>query len=273
MLYILVKTLVLPPACFFVLFFIGLLVKRRWPKLGRALLWGLLIVVYLATTPFVAGELMAPLQPFPPVDLQASDQRADAIVVVGAGVYFSAPEYTAPDGGASGPSTSNLAGTSNLPGTSNLDAAGSLTLQRLQYAAYLARATGKPVLVSGGPADPSSQASLADVMADTMKRDFGVPVRWIEDRSDNTRTNALLSAEKLRQEGIERIYLVTHAWHMPRALFAFQEAGLEVVPAPTRFESRSTIEAQDFVPSPKALLATFYAVHEWLGIAWYRLRG
>lgn len=266
MLYTLVKTLVLPPACFFVLFFLGLLVRRRWPKLGRVLLWGLFIVVYLATTPFVAGELMAPLQPFPPVDLQASDQRADAIVVVGAGVYFSAPEYTAPDREASGPDTSSL-------DVAGLDVAGALTLQRLQYAAYLARATGKPVLVSGGPADPSSQASLADVMADTMKRDFGVPVRWIEDRSDNTRTNALLSAEKLRQEGIERIYLVTHAWHMPRALFAFQEAGLEVVPAPTRFETRSTIEPQDFVPSPKALLATFYAVHEWLGIAWYRLRG
>ncbi|MEQ9607160.1 MAG: YdcF family protein [Kiloniellaceae bacterium] len=261
MLYTVVKTLVLPPACFFVLFFIGLLVKRRWPRLGRALLWGLLVVVYLATTPFVAGELMAPLQPFPPVDLQASDQRADAIVVVGAGIYFSAPEYAAPDGGASG------------AGASNLDVAGALTLQRLQYAAYLARATGKPVLVSGGPADPSSQASLADVMAETMTRDFGVAVRWIEDRSDNTRTNALFSAEKLRAEGIERIYLVTHAWHMPRALFAFQEAGLAVVPAPTRFESRSTIEPQDFVPSAKALLATFYAVHEWLGLVWYRLRG
>jgi len=271
LLYTLVKTLVLPPACFFVLFFIGLLVKRRWPKLGRALLWGLLIVVYLATTPFVAGELMAPLQPYPPVDLQSSDQRADAIVVIGAGIYFAAPEYAAPDGGASAPDTSRLDGTGLE--VAGLDVAGALTLQRLQYAAYLARATGKPVLVSGGPADPSSQASLAEVMADTMERDFGVPVRWIEDRSDNTRTNALLSAEKLRQEGIERIYLVTHAWHMPRALFAFQEAGLEVVPAPTRFESRSTIEPQDFVPSPKALLATFYAVHEWLGIAWYRLRG
>ncbi len=63
MFYKFLKTLVLPPTSFFVLFFLGLLLARWRPKLGRTFLWSLLAVAYLASTSFVAGELMAPLQP------------------------------------------------------------------------------------------------------------------------------------------------------------------------------------------------------------------
>ncbi|MGF1630417.1 MAG: YdcF family protein [Kiloniellaceae bacterium] len=255
MLYTIVKILVLPPTSFFVLFIVAALLKKRWPRLGRVLLSILLLVVYLATTPFLAGELMAPLQRFAPVDLQNPDPEVGAILVLGAGVYFSAPEYWEPGASEFG-----------------VDAADSLTLQRTAYAAYLARATGKPVMVSGGPVGMPGARTVAEVMQRTLQRDFGVPVRWVEDRSDNTATNAVLSAAKLRDEGIDKVYLVTHAWHMPRAIIAFEQTGIEVVPAPTRFVSRSEVFLQDFIPSAKALLATYYAIHEWLGIAWYRLR-
>ena len=255
MLYAIAKTLVLPPTSFFILFFAGLLLKRRWPRLGRSFLVVLLMVVYLATTPFVAGELMAPLQIAGPVDLENPDPDVDAIVVLGAGVYSDAPEYQPLRNGDAG-----------------FDAADSLSLERLEYAAYLARATGKPLLVSGGPIGLPSDRPLAQVMLATLQRDFGVGVRWIEQRSDSTSTNATLSAALLREEQVDRIYLVTHAWHMPRALIAFEETGIEVIPAPTRFVSRSELQLQDFVPSAKALLVTFYATHEWLGIVWYRLR-
>jgi uncharacterized SAM-binding protein YcdF (DUF218 family) len=255
LLYTFVKTVVLPPTSFFVLLFVGLLLRRRWPGLGRIFLSILLLVVYLATTPFLAGELMAPLQTFGPVDLENPDPEVEAILVLGAGVYFDAPEYRPSEGTEMG-----------------VDAPDSLSLQRAEYAAYLAKATGKPVMVSGGPTDLSDGRTLAQVMQITLQRDFGVSVRWVEDRSDNTKTNVMLSASLLREQGIRRIYLVTHAWHMPRAIIAFEQSGIDVVPAPTRFVSRSEMELQDFVPSAKALLMNFYAIHEWLGIAWYRLR-
>ena len=93
MLYGIATSLILPPTCFFGLLVLGLLVKRRWPRVGRAWLYLLLILVYMSTTPYVAGELMAPLQPYPPIDPENPDPEVRAIVVLGAGVYYGAPEY------------------------------------------------------------------------------------------------------------------------------------------------------------------------------------
>ncbi len=255
MLYKILKILVLPPTSFVVLFIAGWLLQKRWPRLGRGFLWGLLAVVYLATTPFVAGELMAPLQPYGPVNTNDPDPDVDAIVVLSAGIYSSAPEYWRPDAPSHG-----------------VDAAGSLTLQRLQYAAYLSKATGKPILVTGGLVGDTPDRSIAEVMKRTLEQDFGVPARWVENQAHSTRSNAELSTKILRAEGIDKVYLVTHAWHMPRAMLSFAPTGLAVVPAPTRFFSRSDPLWTDFIPSTQAFRGTYYAVHEWIGILWYRLR-
>lgn len=255
MLYWFVKALALPPGCFLVLFIAGWLLAKRRPRLGRSFLWALLAMVYLATTPFLAGELMAPLQPYEPIDLAKPDPDIDAIVVLGAGVYSSAPEYWRPGA---------------LP--FGVDVADALSLQRLEYAAYLARATGKPILLSGGTTGPSAGRTVAEAMRMTLERDFGVTARWLEQRSTTTMSNAEYSAQVLGAEGIKKVYVVTHAWHMRRAMIAFESAGIEAVPAPTCFISRSEGLWRDFMPSAQALLTTYYAVHEWLGIAWYRLR-
>lgn len=254
-LYTIAKILVLPPSSFFVLFLLGLLLSKWRPSAGRLFLWGLLAVVYLSTTPFVAGELMAPLQRYPAVDARNSDGDIGAIVVLGAGIHFGAPEYL-------------LAEERYEPGNT----AGSLTLQRLQYAAFLARITGRPILVSGGPSGAAPKQTVADAMKTTLKRDFGVEARWIERESRSTLSNAHLSAAQLRAAGIHRFYLVTHAWHMPRAMASFEGLDVKPVPAPTRFVSRSELFWRDFLPSASAFRTTYHAAHEWLGLTWYRLR-
>jgi uncharacterized SAM-binding protein YcdF (DUF218 family) len=255
MMYVIAKILVLPPTSFFVLFLLGLLLKRWRPKVGRALLWSLLVTVYLSTTPYLAGELMAPLQPYSVVNPQQPNSGVDAIVVLGAGIYFGAPEY-------------RLSQSGSTPALT----AGGLTLQRLQYAAFLSKVTGKPILVSGGPSGTSPEHSVAEAMRITLERDFGVEVRWTETLSRSTFSNARLSAAQLRAAGVKRFYLVTHAWHMPRAMLAFEGTGIEAIPAPTRLVSRSDLFWRDFLPSANAFGTTYYAVHEWLGLAWYRLR-
>jgi uncharacterized SAM-binding protein YcdF (DUF218 family) len=108
---------------------------------------------------------------------------------------------------------------------------GRLTLERLATAVRLQRRTNLPVLLSGG----SLQADLppmADVMAESMQNDFRVPVRWRETKSQTTWENAAFSADILKKEGITSVYVVTHAWHMRRALLAFRGTGLTVTPAP-----------------------------------------
>jgi uncharacterized SAM-binding protein YcdF (DUF218 family) len=154
---------------------------------------------------------------------------------------------------------------------------GSDTLYRCLYAARLYHLK-KPisVLVSGGPAEPGSRAqACAELM-----RDFLVQLAvdpsdlWVEANSRSTYENAVESRKVLERQGVRKILLVTEAWHMRRASLCFRRQGIDVVPAAchhyaTNFES----SAQDFLPSPDAA-AGFSAVwHEWIGLAWYRLRG
>ena len=109
-------------------------------------------------------------------------------------------------------------------------------------------------------------------MAKRMQADFRVPVRWAEDKAINTYENARFSADILKQQGINRIYLVTHAWHMPRSVMAFRNAGLDVIPAPMAFTTRYRNDVFAFVPSAAALRDSYILMHELIGLIWYRIR-
>ena len=98
---------------------------------------------------------------------------------------------------------------------------GSLTLDRLRTGAALHRRTDLPILVTGGTTQPRT-ATVGVVMAESLRDDFRAPARWTEPKSDDTWENARFSAAILKAEGITSVYVVTHAWHMRRAVLAFQ---------------------------------------------------
>jgi uncharacterized SAM-binding protein YcdF (DUF218 family) len=60
--------------------------------------------------------------------------------------------------------------------------------------------------------------------------------------------------------------------HMPRVHMIFKHQGLTVMPAPTRFQSAAPLTAADFIPRASALANSHYAMHEWIGLCWYRMR-
>jgi uncharacterized SAM-binding protein YcdF (DUF218 family) len=109
-------------------------------------------------------------------------------------------------------------------------------------------------------------------MAKVLREEFAVPVRWVEQESDDTAQNAIFSARILQQAGVRRILLVTDALHMPRARRIFERSGMQVVPAPTVFYSRERPNPLRWLPSASALRLSQYALHEWIGMAWYGLR-
>jgi uncharacterized SAM-binding protein YcdF (DUF218 family) len=129
------------------------------------------------------------------------------------------------------------------------------------------------VLVSGGrsaPADPTEAA----VMKAALEGEFGVPVRWLEDRSRNTHENARMSAALLKADGVTRVVLVAHSFDMPRATAEFAAAGIATVPAPTGIADSSTgFRAIDFLPSAAALQQSYYALYELYAEIWRRLAG
>lgn len=148
---------------------------------------------------------------------------------------------------------------------------GLLSLERLRAGAALQRATGLPVLVSGGVIGPD-QPSLASLMAHSLTTDFAVPVRWQEGTSRDTWENARESAAILQAAGIRSVFLVTHAWHMRRALIVFREFGLQATPAPVPFSRVAVLDLGAFIPRASAWATSYYAMHEWIGCLWYALR-
>ncbi|MDR2837230.1 MAG: YdcF family protein [Azonexus sp.] len=233
-------TLLLPPANgFWLLALAGLWRKRRWA--GALAASGALLLLAQSLPP-VANWLTSTLEERagPVLD---DPQGAEAIVILCGGLADAA-EY--------GGETINQR-----------------SLARARYGAVVARRYPLPVLVSGGQ-PVGKQRPEADILSEALEQEFGVAVRWRETASLDTADNAILSAERLRAAGIRRIILVTQAFHMPRARRLFTAAGLEVIPAATGL-GQSHIWPEhpiDWLPQASALHNAYFALHEWLGIAW-----
>jgi len=241
-----ITTFLLPPLSLLLLLALGIFLFYRRPKLAKPLILAAFGLLWIASTPYFAeGALHLLEAQTTPFDIRT--QNADAIVILGGGTYFHAPEYA------------------------GQDTIGDATLMRLRYGAKLQRETGKPILVTGGK-PLGNNLSEARQMRIALEQDFRVPVRWTEDESDNTFENARYSFRMLQQAGIRKIYLVTHAWHMPRSAEIFRRAGFEVVEAPTAFTTRYQIDLLAFLPQAGSLHGSKIFVHEVIGLLWYRVK-
>jgi uncharacterized SAM-binding protein YcdF (DUF218 family) len=98
-----------------------------------------------------------------------------------------------------------------------------------------------------------------------MQEEYGLALRWVDDRSRDTAENAARMAALASPDGIRRIALVTDAMHMPRADAAFRRAGFEVVPAPTGLLRPEQREVLEWMPSSRGLVACREVLREWLG--------
>ena len=231
----LAKSLILPPAAPLLVALIGLVLIGRWPRIGRTLATLGVLALALLSLPAIASLLIRLVDETPPLD-PVRAATAQAIVILGGGVRNGAPEY----GG---------------------DTLARLTLERVRYGARVARVVKLPVLVSGGrPA--TAHESEARLMKDSLENEFGITVRWTEDRSLNTHENAVMSAAILRAAGVRRIVLVAHSFDMPRASAEFAAAGLETIAAPTGILSPYSGVVLDYVPSVQALQGSYYALYE-----------
>lgn len=234
----------LPPAGTIVLLLSVLAVLRWRPRIGVALLLVGLVLLWVCATPVAAlWQLRAVETEIPRAPLAGTGARA--IVVLGAGSYIEAPEY----------------------GTDTVSAQ---TLERVRYAARLYRLTGVPILLSGG-SPRGAHSSEAEQMRDVLIQELTTPVTWLESSALDTLDSAVRCEKVLHEEGIKKILLVTHAWHMRRARGAFEHAGLEVVPAPVGFAAAPD-PIRQLLPDAQALVLTHRAWHEALGLLWYRIK-
>jgi uncharacterized SAM-binding protein YcdF (DUF218 family) len=234
---------VVPPLNCLVAACVGAVLRRR--RAGRVLLAVGLGGLLLLSLPLVSGALIASLEQDLPVTAPADDPPRAIVILSGDEMETETEDrigYTI----------------------------GHLTLERERAGARLARSTGLPVLVSGGQIR-RRWPTLAAVMATSMHDDFGVTPRWLETKSKNTWQNAEDSAAILHEAGIDSVYVVTHAWHMRRALIAFRAAGLKATAAPVEAERPPHLALNFVLPHVSSWQQSYYALHEWIGCLWYAL--
>ena len=142
-------------------------------------------------------------------------------------------------------------------------------LERLRYGIELSRKTGIPVMVTGGKgwgAEAGSE-NEAEISRRVAREVFQFEIKWTESKSKDTHENALISKQLLTKQGINKIALVTHSWHMPRSLNAFQKVGFEVNPAPMGFVVDKKVDLLSLLPNGAKLNGTAATFRELVAYA------
>lgn len=237
----------MPPMCLLIATPAGALIAFRWRRTGLAIVLLSSLTLFALCTQFVSDRLLAAVEKQDPLPTPAALARAQAIVVLAGDVYHGKP------GG--------------VP-----DDIGLLTLGRLREAAALYHARPLPILLTGGVAANDAESTAA-LMARSLERDFGIRPAWLEQRSNNTFENTTYSASILKAHGISRVIVVTQAWHLPRAIWSFEHAGIAAIPAPVeRVYPGSGIDWNEFDPDYASFARSFFALHEMMGLVYYRWR-
>lgn len=248
----LLGSLALPPVPFVLLVLLGAALLRRRPIVGWAGVVGGCLGLWLMGTGAVSGVLTERLEAqhpaLTPSQIDALRKApGTAIIVLGSGRVLLAPEY----------------------GDADLRP---MTHERLRYGIWLSRKTGLPLGYSGGlayGAEPGpSEAQIAARVAEDV---YQHPLRWTEDRSRDTNENAIRTLELLAPQGIQRIVVVTHGYHMPRSIAAFERAkqragsAVAIQAAPMGLHVQRELRPGDWLPSRGGYTLTLLALHEMLG--------
>lgn len=252
--------LLIYPLGFSTILLIAALLLRRYTRLRSALTILAVLVLLISSNRWVSYALARSLE-WRYLPLETIPQ-VDAIVVLGGGTESA--QYPRP--------------------MVEMNSAG----DRILYAARLYQQGKAPaILVSGGNITWLGGRTMtpSEEMADIL-RFTGVPDEdiWLQNRSQNTREDALYSTEMLQERGAQRILLVTSAMHMPRSMALFEHLGVDVIPAPVDYtvtqagwDDLNTLRLEstlvNLLPNTSSLGLTTNALKEYLGLLVYRLQG
>jgi uncharacterized SAM-binding protein YcdF (DUF218 family) len=231
------------------LWFLGLLFIRSKQRLALAVLWSAFALTVLLGFQIFPDALLRMLERQYPVPTISNFDEFKGIVVLG---------------GATGHS-SIFAAHGQVP----LEAAA----ERMTVPVALMKAHTKLELIfTGGEGRFFVTGTTESQLAKIFFEQQGVDLSRVtlENRSRNTRENAIGVSELLGERCKLPWLLVTSAWHMPRSMAEFQAVGCNVIAYPVDFRTGDeTLWSEYSMASSLTVWQT--ALHEWLGIVVYKL--
>ena len=243
------KALLLPPTPW-LLMLLAVLIFWRRPWARKLLLITFLLILALHSGP-VNSALRYPLESrYPPLLDPHEAGTYDAIVVLTGGMI--------PAGG--------------LIAFPSID---EFMFRRLDEAWRLHRLQPKPIIVSGGHANPFTPNKDENKIACDYLIRWGVPKSDVigEEQSRDTFESAVETQKLLRNKGWRRYLLVTSAIHMPRSMLVFAARTPDPIPAPADFSlGEFQLTPLDLFPNEQAARKLFMTIHEYLGLINYYWR-
>lgn len=241
-----IKQLILPPGGLYILLLFAIVAWHARPRLARASATVAMLGLWLLSTPMMVTWLASSLESTYASSYGVVPKHADAIVILGGGREIYGPE-------------------------SRDHEVSTMAMSRVRAGAKLAQQTQLPMVVTGG-LHYGQEPSEAMLMARVLMEDFNLPIPILEEKSRTTWENAVLTANILLPQNKTRIAVVTHAWHMPRSVWSFEQQGFEVIPVPVApYSAEVTRPASGFMPEAKALMQSTQLINEYLGLNLYKL--
>ena len=227
--------------------------RRSSSPAPRRLLWAMVIVLYLASTPIGSNLMLASLDHgLKAIQTREDARGAEAVVILSGGVQ-----------------------TLRAGGVILAELSTASALRVLEGARVFKLIDAKLAVVSGGIADPRAELKPeAQHMAEALMQ-AGVPADRIaldleaKDTFDHPRTvRAILEAHHIRQ-----FVVVTSPEHMRRALAVFRGAGFDPIPSISLDRSDHLKPPPWLVPNDDSLILSNSCVYEYFGWAYYFVRG
>lgn len=229
----LITFFILPPGVFVVLLITIFFLRKRY-KLISAISITSALFIYLISIEPVKDFLLSPLEERYP---KKREVQGDVIVVLGGGSY-------------------------------NTGVLTEDSLKRLLTGFVLQKRLNVPIILSGGSAITNLPES--EVMKNVLI-ELGVDRSSIftDVYSRDTLGNAYFTKKICNQKGFKKIILITSAYHMPRSVLTFKEAGLDVIPYPTDFKMDKKYTVYSYFPKMNVLQDSTKVIREYIGLVGY----
>jgi uncharacterized SAM-binding protein YcdF (DUF218 family) len=234
---------IVPPGCLIVLLLLFAVFLKKKSRFFALLL---AVLLYSFSIQPAADLLLIPLEyAYKPPTL-AEVKAGNAYVVLGGGVNDFAPD---------------------------IDGEGTLSsgaLPRLICAYRLYKIDKKPIILSGGKIfERRSEAEVSK----RMLLSLGVNEKdiFMEAKSKDTFENAKYVKELSEKHGINRIVLITSAFHMKRSMLLFDKFFKETIPCPTGYStSKIKYDLLSYLPNAGNIEGITIALKEYMGILFYK---